>query len=61
MAEEGNLLLSLFWIRQVIISGLGLFEIPAIYSDLIYVGVAECESGCILVVYNISFMLANKV
>ena len=45
----------------MIISGLGQFEIPAIYSDLIYVGVAECESGCILVVYNISFMLANKV
>ena len=30
-------------------------------SDLIYVGVAECESGRILVVYNISYMLANKV
>ena len=30
-------------------------------ADLIYVDVAECESGRILVIYNISYMLANKV
>ena len=51
MAEEGNLLLSPFWIRKVIISRLGQLEIPATCSDLIYIGVAERESGCILGVY----------
>ena len=45
----------------MIISGLGQVEIPATCSDLIYVGVAERESGHILVVYNISYMLTNKV
>ena len=62
LAEEGNLLLkSPFWIQQVIISRLSQLEIPATCSDLIYVGVVECEPGHILVVYNISYMLANKV
>ena len=39
----------------MIISGLVQREIPATCSDLIYVGVAERESGCILVVYNIGY------
>ena len=45
----------------MIISGLAQLEIHATCSDLIYVGVAERESGPILVAYNISYMLANKV
>ena len=34
---------------------------PPFSNTCIYVGVAECESGRILVVYNISYMLVNKV
>ena len=41
----------------MIISGLGQREIPATCSDLIYVDVAERESGRILVVYNISWRI----
>ena len=36
-------------------------EIPATCSDLIYVGVVEHESRRVLVVYNISYMLTNKI
>ena len=63
MAKEGNLrtIESTFWIWQVIISGLGEHEIPFMCSDLIYVGVVERKLGRILVVYNISYILANKV
>ena len=45
----------------MIISGFDQLEISAMCSDFIYVGVAERESGHTLVVYNISYMLANKV
>ena len=58
------------WLKKAIYSLLDLasghqqawpLEIPAMCSNLIYISVAERESGCILVVYNISYMLVNKV
>ncbi len=44
----------------MIISGLGQVKIPATCSDLIDVGVAERESGHILVVYNVSYVYVDK-